>query len=176
MSKCYVAFIRGVTPKGSNRVPMAALREALSDTDLGEVSTYIQSGNVLVRADLAASRVSEIVHDTILEQFGGDLTVIVRTPAQLRRMLLQNPFANSDASRLYYTMLASRPGSAALSEFEALDTSPDDVEVVGTTIYTRYATRLSDSKFHNNVFERKLKVAATTRNWRTINAVIDRLG
>ena len=41
----YVVLLRGVTPSGRNRVPMADLREALADAGLQDVRTYIQSGN-----------------------------------------------------------------------------------------------------------------------------------
>lgn len=45
--------------------------------------------------------------------------------------------------------------------------------MVDDTIYTRYATKHSDSRFTNNFFERRLKVAATTRNFNTMSRLVD---
>ena len=43
----FVIFLRGIAPTDKNKVPMAPLREALTEAALGEVRTYIQSGNVI---------------------------------------------------------------------------------------------------------------------------------
>ncbi len=153
---------------------MAKLREALGQTPLGDVRTYIQSGNVLARSVLPAKEVEEIVHNTIGEHFGGDLMVVAKTPAQLRNMLRRNPFAGGDTSRMYFSVLKGKPARADLDAFNAIDFLPDQVRHVGDTIYTLYATKHSDSKFNNNFFERKLRVSVTTRNWNTVNALIAR--
>ena len=172
--KNYIALIRGVTPTGKNKVPMAKLREVLAKTELGEVSTYIQSGNVLARTPLPASEVERIVHDAIQKNFGGDLVIIAKTPAQLRRVLNQNPFDGEETSRMYFTLLQDKPTKDKLQAFSEIDFFPDRVEVIGSTIYTLYATKHSDSKFNNGFFERKLKVSATTRNSNTMTALIEK--
>lgn len=153
---------------------MAELRSALARTPLGEVHTYIQSGNVLVHTELKDSEVEHIVRKTIRDNFGGDLVVISRTPRQLQRMLDQHPFGEEETSRMYFTALGDKPARQELDSFATIDFSPDNVQLVGNTIYTLYATKLSDSKFHNNFFERKLGVTATTRNWNTMTALIER--
>ena len=44
---------------------------------------------------------------------------------------------------------------------------------VDDMLYTLYATKLSDSKFHKNVYERRLKIAATTRNFNTMTKLVE---
>ena len=46
--KRYVVLLRAVMPSGRNKVPMAQLREVLSEAGFENVRTYIQSGNALV--------------------------------------------------------------------------------------------------------------------------------
>lgn len=167
--KTHVILLRGVTPTGKNRVPMAELRAALTEAGFIDVQTYIQSGNVIARSALATAAVGQRVHEAIAQQIGADIAVITRTPRQIADILAGNPFASTDTSKLYFSMLAARPAPELLQALLATDFAPDRVEAIGDTIYSLYATKYSDSKFNNNYFERKLKVAATTRNFNTMS-------
>jgi len=169
----YIVLLRGVMPTGTNKVPMAQLREQLSKAGLQNVKTYIQSGNVIAESKLKAAEIEVLVQDVIRKRFGGDLTIIAKTPQQLRTILKVNPFPEDDTSRLYYTLLAAKPKAESLKSFLALDFAPDEIKVVAQVIYSLYATKVSDSKYNNNFFERKLKVAATTRNYNTMTKLLE---
>lgn len=171
--KTHVILLRGVTPTGKNRVPMAALRVALAQAGLVDVRTYIQSGNVIARSSMDGSGVAGLVHEVIQQSIGADITVITRTPSQIQRILQRSPFPRTDSARLYFSMLASRPAPDLLEGLQAINFAPDQVKVLDDAIYTRYATQLSDSRFTNNFFERKLKVAATTRNFNTMTRLAE---
>ncbi len=172
--KNYAILLRGVTPTGKNRVPMAELRAALSNAGLLDVQTYIQTGNVVAKSSLDHSSIQSLVHEVIAREIGADIVVIARTHGQLKRIMEGNPFPLSDASRTYFTLLAVPPAVHLTEELSRLDFSPDSVRVVKDAIYTLYATKYSDSKFNNNFFERKLKVAATTRNFNTMSRLVER--
>lgn len=171
--RTFVILLRGVMPRGKNKVLMAPLREALRIGGLEDVRTYIQSGNVVARSALPRAALEQQVHDIIRDSSGAELTVVARTAEAFRSILERNPFARTDTSKVYFTVLASRPAADRLGDFLAIDFSPDDVRIVGDCIYTHYATKLSDSRFSNNVFERKLKVAATSRNFNTMMKLVE---
>jgi uncharacterized protein (DUF1697 family) len=171
--KTCVLLLRGVMPTGKNRVPMAELRVALTVAGLVDVRTYIQSGNVIAKSDLDPIGISQLAQDTIKQKIGADITVITRTPEQLKHVLAGNPFPDADSSRLYFSLLSSQPAPKLLQEFLEINFAPDEIQVVDDTIYTLYATRLSDSKFTNNFFEKKLKVASTTRNFNTMSRLVE---
>ena len=65
----FVILLRGVTPSGKNKVPMARLREVLEDAGFTHVRTYIQSGNVLIDTSLTAQEVEERVRDIIKNSY-----------------------------------------------------------------------------------------------------------
>lgn len=169
----FVILLRGVMPTGKNKVLMAPLRAALTRAGLGDVRTYIQSGNVIATSTLGQSELEALVHDVIRAHLGPDLTVVARTAAHLRGILERNPFDLSDTSRLYFSLLAAPPAPDRLADFRATDWSPDEVRIVEDVVYTRYATKQSDSKFTNNHFERRLGVAATTRNFNTMTRLVE---
>lgn len=164
----FVILLRGVTPTGKNKVPMAPLRTALTKAGLKNVRTYIQSGNVIASSEVSQAALEQLVHETINQSFGGDIAVVARTAKQFAGILKRNPFADAAGSRLYFTLFATEPDKKLLENFLPTDFSPDQVRFVKNTIYTLYATKHSDSKFNNNFFERKLKVTATTRNLHTM--------
>ena len=168
----FVVLLRGITPTGKNKVPMAPLRTALTEAGLKDVRTYIQSGNVIASSELTQAALERRVHEVIRRSFGGDIAVVARTAAQFAGVLKRNPFADAEGARLYFTLFATAPDKKLLKEFLSTDFSPDQVRFTNNTLYTLYATKHSDSKFNNNFFERKLKVTATTRNLNTMARLV----
>lgn len=171
--KKYAIFLRGVTPTGKNRVPMVALRAALSNAGLLDVQTYIQSGNVIAKSALDQPSIESLAHEVILREIGADIAVIARTHEQLKKVMEGNPFSLSCASRTYFSLFSATAAPHLIEEFSRLDFSPDRVLVGQDALYTLYATKHSDSKFNNNFFERKLKVSATTRNFNTMSRLVE---
>lgn len=163
-----IILLRGVTPTGKNKVLMAPLRAALEDAGLKNVRMYIQSGNVIASTDLDKAAVEKLVHAVINDNFGGDIAVLSRTASYFRKALARNPFNGADTTKLYFTLLAAKPETCILKEFLATGYAPDKIEVVGDMAYVLCATKYSDLKINNNFIERKLRVAATTRNYNTV--------
>lgn len=171
--KTYAILLRGVTPTGKNKVPMADLRTALGNAGLLDVQTYIQSGNVIAKTAADRASLPALVQAAIAREIGAEIEIIVRTHQELKDVLAGNPFPLHAASRTYFSLLTSSPAPALVEDFRQLGFAPDEVELAGRTVYTLYATRHSDSKFTNNFFERKLKVVATTRNFNTLSRLVE---
>jgi len=144
---------------------MAPLRAALTKAGLKDVQTYIQSGNVVAASRFTPPELEKRVHEVISKSSGGDIAVLVRTPDQLSDILKGNPFKDADPPQPYFSLLATEPDGQLLKELLSTDFSPDNVRYLNNTIYTLYATKHSDSKFNNNYFERKLRVAPTRKRF-----------
>lgn len=171
--KRYVIFLRGVTPTGKNRVPMAELRSALSDAGLLDVQTYIQSGNVIAKSTLDQSSLETLVREVILREIGASITILVRTHEQLQRVMEGNPFPVTAASRTYFSLFSVPAAAHLIEELSQSEFSPDTVVIGVEALYTLYATKYSDSKCNNNFYERKLKVTLTTRNFNTMSRLVE---
>ncbi|MET0072188.1 MAG: DUF1697 domain-containing protein [Candidatus Thiodiazotropha sp.] len=171
--KTFIILLRGVMPTGKNKVSMSLLQGALGEAGLENVQTYIQSGNLIASSNLTQAGIEELVHSTISQKFGGNIPVLARTPQQFSNILKRVPFQETDTKKLYFTLLAKNPNKHLLKEFTSIDHSPDHIIYEKNVIYTLYNTKHSDSKFNNNYFERKLKVTMTTRNFNTMNKLIE---
>ena len=167
-------LIRGVTPTGKNRVPMARLRDLLKDSpDFSGVQTYIQSGNVILETELAQQEVEHIIHAIILNNFGGDLVIIAKNHEQLQRSFENYPIESIPTERRYYTFLKSAPTDEGLQKLAERDFGEDKYHVVGDMVYIAYATKASDSKLTNNSIEQKVGIGATTRNYNTVKKLVE---
>ena len=167
--KTYVILLRGVMPIGKNKVPMARLREALAKAEFKNVRTYIASGNALVDTDLPAKEVQARVHTLIKKHIGPDLVVIVRTGAQLQKVLDGNPFKQGyDPSRLFFASFDKPPPLQKRKELLKLDVSPDEIFFDGNTAYVFIPGPYVESKLGANYLEKQLGVSATMRNFNTM--------
>lgn len=68
--KTYIILLRGVTPSGKNKVPMAPLRAALTKAGLKDVQTYIQSGNVIAASELTQAALEKLVRESFVRVLG----------------------------------------------------------------------------------------------------------
>ena len=144
---------------------MAELRRLLEDAGHEAVTTYIASGNVLLRSPASRDEIAASLEGTIASAFGVTTVAIMRTPAELARVVAAHPFGK-DTSTSFVTFLAQKPRDAgALVELVA---PPEEVAVDGTHVYTRYPAGYRNARVTAALIERKLGVPGTARNWRTV--------
>lgn len=161
-------------PTGRNRVPIAQLREVLTDAGYGIVRTYIQSGNVLVDTHLSAKEAEEQVHELIKEHIGADITVIVRTGRQLQQVRDENPFIKGyDISRVFFVIFAESPSRQKVKELMAEDYGDEKLFINQSGGYMFIPGSAARSRLSNVYLEKKLGVSATTRNFNTMSKLIE---
>ena len=95
----------------------------------------------------------------LAERFGFDVEVLVRTPQQLQALLDDNPF------------LAAAPDAERVRALDEREFAPDEFHVRGREVYLSCPNGYGRTKITNGWFERKLQVAATTRNWNTVTTL-----
>jgi uncharacterized protein (DUF1697 family) len=173
--RTWVALLRAVNLGAYNKVSMPALREALAEAGFGDVRTYVQSGNVVLRSDhAAADDVAAAVRKVIAGRFDVDTPVVVRTGAQLKRVLDWNPFpeaAEARPNRTVVVHLAGKPEPAAVREVLAVDVAPDAIAVRGLEIVVGYAGTTQSKPTAAAL--KKIGVDGTSRNWRTLSALVE---
>jgi uncharacterized protein (DUF1697 family) len=154
---------------------MEQLRGLCNGLGFQNVETYVQSGNVVFQT-IAENPValSRSISEVILESFGFDLSVIVRTSKEIRSVLANNPFLKEkkiDSSKLHVTFLSETPQKGSLEKLEALAMSPDQFHSAPNEIYLYCPAGYGRTKLSNNSIEKALSVNATTRNWKTTNTL-----
>ena len=160
----HVALLRGINVGGHNKMPMADLRALLDDLGYDEVETVLQSGNAGFRAPkVDAADIERAIRD----RFGFDVRVLVRTGAELARVVEENPFTEAleVPKNLHVWFLDREP---APLDLDADAIAPDRVALGKRELYVWYGDGMARSKLSRHLDEKKLGVAATARNWNTV--------
>lgn len=173
----FIAFLRAVNV-GQRWVKMAHLREHLGSSGFTDVETHIQSGNVRVTTTLrSAAKVEARLREVISEEFGFDVPVVVRTPAQLRRTAEQAEQASSPLgpdARRYVTFTTgglSGPGRSAL---EAWDEDGERVVVLDPDVLLLLTKPAHQAKLTNARLERLTGATGTARDLKVVRALVEK--
>src|SRR5262245_31349362 len=166
-SRALVALLRGINVGGRNSVPMAGLRSLLQDKlGLEDVTTYIQSGNVLFRSRTPVKTLPGRIEDAIADAYGVRPTVVLRTPAELETIVESIPF--TDTAKAHVVFLERKPTATAAARLDP-DRSPGDAfELVGRELYLHLGNGAGRTRLTGDYLERTLGVRGTQRNWNTV--------
>ena len=171
----YVALLRGINLGARNKVSMADLRTLIEGLGGEDVATYVQSGNVVFKSRVKPAELADAIEERIKRDLGLTVTVLLRTKAQLAKVLAGNPFASRerDPLKLHVTFLAEAPGRDHVRKVEETQFEPDEFQVAGQEVYLHCPKGYGRSKLSNAYFEKQLDVAATTRNWNTVMKLVE---
>jgi uncharacterized protein (DUF1697 family) len=173
----YIALLRGINVSGQKKIKMDELQDIFEDLNFSVVETYIQSGNVAFQSENTDQYdLARLVKDEINEKYGFNVEVIVLSQDEIQNVLDRNPFIDDptkDPERFYVTFLSEKPSTDKIENLKTYDYNPEEYHLINTTIYFYAANGYGRAKMNNNFFENKLKVFATTRNWKTVNKLVE---
>jgi uncharacterized protein (DUF1697 family) len=165
-----IALLRGINVGGKAAIRMADLKASFEAIGFEDVATYINSGNVVFRGskpDAAA------IEKRIAQDFGLEVSVMLRTPKELAGVEKRNPFPKAEGKRLHVMFLSGKPTAKAIAALDPDRSPPNEFRVVGREIYLHTPTGIGRSKLTIDYFERILGVRATTRNWNTVTKLLE---
>jgi uncharacterized protein (DUF1697 family) len=170
-----IVLLRGVNLAGRNRVAMPQLREALEESGFDTVSTYVQSGNVVLSSKAAAKAVGAEVERLIAKRFDLDIEVVVRTRAQLAAVVKRNPFGKvAKNPKLYQvTFLEKAPAADVVRKLEAAAAGKEQVVHIGRELYAWHPDGVGRSRLAALMSGKGLGVTATARNWTTVTRLLE---
>jgi uncharacterized protein (DUF1697 family) len=152
---------------------MDALKKMYMDLGFVNTHTYIQSGNVVFQTEKSKPcQLEQKIKDVILKVCGFDVPVIIKDSKELKVVLLSNPFIKKkdiDITKLHVTFLSQIPEQSFVNNLKEVNFPHDQFILTKDTVYLFCPSGYGDTKLSNNFFENKLKVTATTRNWKTVN-------
>ncbi|SDX24656.1 Uncharacterized conserved protein, DUF1697 family [Lutibacter oricola] len=173
----YIALLRGINVGGKNRIKMAELKELLENISFENVITYIQSGNIIFNSKkVNKETIQQNISKSIFDKYGYTINTLVISKKELTTIFESNPFIKKnnsvDISKLYATLFNSTPD---LSETEYLEniSNTDEFIIDNKTAYIYCPNSYGKTKLTNNIFEKKLKSPATSRNWKTITKLVE---
>jgi uncharacterized protein (DUF1697 family) len=171
----YIAMLRGINVGRGKVVKMERLRASFAAVGFGEVRTYAQSGNVVFQSE-RKSELTRTIEAKIQYDFGFTVPVLIKTSKELAQLVRDNPLLRVkgiDVSKLHVTFLSDAPPKTAARVLEDLATTGERFRILNREIYLYCPDGYGISKLTNNTIEKKFSLVATTRNWRTVNALLE---
>lgn len=175
--KKYISFLRGINIGGHKIIKMAELKELYQDLGFTDITSYIQSGNVLFNSKITSIvKLSNLIHEGIMDRFGFDVAVIIRTRKELKSIIDNNPFTKkygNDISKLCIILFNEKLKTDSAELLIQNKPTNDKFELLNSEIYLRCPDGFGRTVYTNNFFEKRLKLSATTRNLRTFNKLYE---
>ena len=171
----HIVLLRGINLGPRNRIAMPELREALEEAGFDDVQTYVQSGNVVLSSSDSAADVARNVELRISKSFELDIDVVVRTRAQLAKVVERNPLAKvaNNPKRYQVSFLSAKPSAAVMRKLEEAAAEKERVVLLGREIYAWHPEGVGRSPLWTLLAGRGLGVTATARNWTTVTKLLE---
>jgi uncharacterized protein (DUF1697 family) len=164
----YVALLRGINVGKNKRVPMPGLRNGLEAAGYTDVRTLLVSGNVVLTPPDARGpeKIADDVSRVVLDGWGHDVRVIVRTSDELREVVSGSPVAEPEnGSRFFVAFLSDKPAAAIPAPDDAAD---DGWWTAEREIYVWCPNGLLQSPAMEHLNALDLGGPVTVRNWNTV--------
>ena len=174
----YVSLLRGINVSGHRKIKMQELKALFESMGFNDVSTYIQSGNVVFSSRKRNKKaILKSIEQKILTHFGFDVKVMLITADDLKSIIQNHPFVTEDKEeqkKIFVMFLEASPDPLFKSRLiEDVRNWPEKFTIENEIGYLYAVNGYGRTKLSNNFVERKLKLASTTRNWRTVNVLFD---
>ena len=172
----YVALLRAVNVGGKNQVPMARLRAIFESAGYSDVTTYIQSGNVIFDSPQRSSaKVVDEIEAALARELGRPTDVIIRSARELTKSIEANPFLGRvpDNTKLHIAFLNQAPDRARLKTIDAARFAPDEFAVGAREVYLHCPDGLGRSKLPPALGAKLAPAPATVRNWNTVTKLAE---
>lgn len=173
----YVSMLRGINVSGQKLIKMDALKKLYEALGFENVITYVQSGNVVFESENQHSTLLEqILSDKIKDDFGYEVYIFVMSIEKLKNIIARNPLVNGaykEDSNMYVTFLSVDPNMIGKEAIEVKKQDSEDIVFSNEAVYLYCPNGYGKTKLTNKLIESKLNVVATTRNWKTVNALLN---
>jgi uncharacterized protein (DUF1697 family) len=170
----HIVLLRGINLGPRNRIPMPELRELLANVGFDDVSTYLQSGNVVLASNATPDQIAGTCEAEIASRFDLAIEAVVRTREEVAEVVQRNPLGHvaTNLKRYQVCFLACAPDAAVVEKLEAATVAPEQYKVVGREIYTWHPEGIGRSRLWAQVASPRLGITATARNWNTVTSLL----
>ena len=166
----YVALLRGINVGGNNMISMKALKASFERLAFKDVSTYINSGNILFRSAIADARKLEArIEKMLVAEFQLGCKVVVRNSAEMARLVKKLPRDWNDDKEWRYNVIFLRhsiDSKAIVDMFNPKKGIEELIYVPGTLLWSARASDVTRTSMQK-IASQKVFQDMTVRNANT---------
>ncbi len=172
----YVALLRGINVGGNTMIKMESLRATFSSLGFENVKSYINSGNLAFdTAKTDDGKLAKKIRDAVKKDFEKEISIMVRSVAEIEEIIANNPYDGQfdNDKDLHVFFLETELSSEKRELLLDLNSEAELISVRGRTVYYLLRISIVDSVMGKGFIDKKLKVPATARNWRTVKKLAE---
>ena len=166
----FVALLRGVNVGGNNMISMKSLKESFTTMGFKQVTTYINSGNIVFKSkEVDARKLESKIEKMLSRDYQLESKVVVRSLAEMEKVVKSLPRSWDDDSSWRHNVMFLRHTIDSEKILADLPTKSDIEEVVyrpGTVLWSAQATQLNQTNMAK-LASRKIFQDMTVRNLNT---------
>ncbi|WP_158974518.1 DUF1697 domain-containing protein [Cellulophaga sp. L1A9] len=171
--KTYILLLRGINVSGQKKMKMADLKQSLEKLGLQNIQTYIQSGNVVFNSvETSKSSLEDSIGMLIFETYKFEVPVLLFEAKEFEEIIEDSSYLDPEiieANHSYFVLLKTKADAALVQMLNSELFPNEEFTISSKCIYLNCKVGYGKAKCNNNFFERKLKVQATTRNFKTMS-------
>ena len=166
----FVALLRAVNVGGNNIISMRALKESFEGMGFKQVSTYINSGNVIFTTrETDARKLERKIEQMLVKDFELEGKVVVRSLAEMARLVGSLPSSWDGDSSWRYNVIFLRHTIDSEKILEELTAKGDYEQICyrpGTVLWSAQASEINRTNMQK-LSSRKIFRDMTVRNLNT---------
>jgi uncharacterized protein (DUF1697 family) len=167
----FIALIRGINVGGHKKILMADLRALFESLGFQDVQTYIQSGNVVFKT-MEETNLAVKIAEAIETKYGFIVPILIKKESELNKILSKCPFSDEKRKKSYFILLKESPSLQNVKLTSEFSHPKEEFYIEEDCVYIYYSEGAGKAKMGVNFFEKKLKVKATARNFRTMAELV----
>lgn len=162
----FMVLFRGVNVGGNNLLPMKELVLLLTQNGYVDVSSYIQSGNIVLKSQ---KNPAEHIQNIVYKHYGFSPDVFAMSESVFSEYFLNNPYNGFEGKSVHFYFCKKQ---IHLSEEKVRKYSAESEQhqVIGNVFYLHAPDGIGRSKLVTNI-ESCLGQPATGRNFNTIQKI-----
>ncbi|MCF8240655.1 MAG: DUF1697 domain-containing protein [Melioribacteraceae bacterium] len=171
----YIALFRAINVTGHNLLPMKELKALLENLGAENVKTYIQSGNVLIKHnEKNKTMLADKIKSAVKKKYGFEPKVLLFKKKEIEKAYKSNPFPGGEENpkTLHAFFLTQKPGNPNFTKMDEIKLSTEQFKLIDNILYFYAPDGVGRSKLAARI-EKLLGVAATGRNWRTVQKLVE---
>ncbi|WP_158963787.1 DUF1697 domain-containing protein [Myroides fluvii] len=171
----FISLLRGINVSGKNTIKMEVLKQLASNLNFTQVQTYIQSGNLLFQSEeLDEKHLSNRIQHAIKAELGLVVPVLTLSATTFESIVNQCPFTQAEEqAQLYISFFDSIPTTPNNAQILEKVTPEERLAFSDSAAYLVATQGYGRTKITNALFEQKLDLIATTRNYKTCIKLIE---
>lgn len=169
--------MRGINVGVKYRIKMDALRLSVESAGMENVTTHIQSGNILFSSDLSLARVQALLEGQFKADFDYDLPLFVYGVDELRAIVAASPYRLPEGNpdmRLFVALLREPPSAEQSEALQKAAQNEGDIALTSTAMYWLVdRSQIQRSKVMGLLGKPKFGLVNTTRYLHVLQKLIE---